>query len=95
MEYFEIKTPNIFKKFGFLEDKLDESPNPKNFLIELTSDLAKNILKNMDCNQVQPFIKINKMFFFYHPWLINFFGSATSLIEFLCKFRLTHYNHTT
>lgn len=95
MEYFKIKKQNIFKKFGFLEDKLDESPNRKNFLIELTSDLAKDILKNMECNQVQPFIKINKTYFFYHPWLINFFGSTTNLIEFLCKFRLKHSNHTT
>ncbi len=95
MDYFEIKSPNIFTQFNFLMVKLDESPNPKNFLIELSSDLAKNILKSMECKQVQPFISINNKFFFYHPWLINFFGSTTSLIEFLCKFKLTHSQHST
>lgn len=90
MEFFNIETSNIFTRFNFMKARLDESPNPKNYLIELTNDLANNLLNNMDCNQVQPFIKINDYYFFFHKWLIDFFGSTTSLIEFLCDFKLNH-----
>lgn len=94
MEYFDIKSPNIFTQFNFMNVKLNKSPNPKNYLIELTMDIANKILRNMDCNQVQPFIKLNDYYFFFHPWLIDFFGSTTSLIEFLCNFKLNHSQHS-
>jgi len=90
MNYFEIDEPNIFSQFNFMNAKLDDSPNPKNYLIELTIDIANIILDNIDNNPVPPFIEINDYFFYYHPWLINFYGSTTSLIEFICNLKVNH-----
>lgn len=48
-----------------MKARLDESPNPKNYLIELTNDLANKILNDRVSNQVQPFVKMNDYHFFF------------------------------
>lgn len=90
MDYFNIEDPNIFTIHKFMEKELDNSPHPKNYLIELTSNLAKYILNNTSSQQIQPYLQIKNKFFFFHPWLINFYGSTTSLIEYLCDYKLSH-----